>query len=255
MNGNSALVILLTSITAFAIACTPRADAPSKAAAAGTPGESAPQAPAKPEEAAQPGGQPGTVIIGGAMMINGVLDSHFRLTQFAGSNSKNRETELAKDAFVIKTDLMPSEKDALTRAQADSTFVRLGCDADVHLPAFPGLTEAKVDLSFPIVNIVANTVVLCGGARDAVTNDAISIVAKIVYSNAFGFTITGNHAKSFSIVTQYFGVNAGSSVTSETTSLESSPLGGPQISIWASDIQGDGEFRILSRGADFKKAD
>jgi hypothetical protein len=202
-------------------------------------------------DATSSGGQPGTVTLVGALVVDSSnADSRIILDVQAGKGWRGQQVELGPSTVQLKQKLSDASVLELEKLKAEKTYVNLGCDL-TNRSDLAGLEEQKIEAKVSAVSVIKAKIVLLCDAAQIAKNGMTLISADTVVLGSLQLEMVGAVDKSLSITTNELVVEADSSVLSKGKDGPSTILPGPSVSISAVAISGNGKIKIGSFGANY----
>lgn len=203
-------------------------------------------------DATSPGGQPGSISLTGAVVIDdSTLDSKVSVNVLAGKSWRGQRPDVNKGSLTLKAKFVDSTSQEIEKLKDDKTFVNLGCDISARTELKDLQAQEIKDENSLLASVIkANTVLLCG--VNPLKYGITFIIAKTVIFSSAQQNIIGAVEKMLSITAGDLIVEGGNTISSKGVDGLSTVLQAPSISIGAEKISGNGKLDISSEGASYK---
>lgn len=197
------------------------------------------------------GGQPGSVVLAGALVRDeNTLDSRITVNLLAGKSWRGQRPEVNAGTLQLKVKISDSTVQEIEKLKDDKTFVNLGCDASVR-GEVKDLEEKQIEASTsPLALIKAKVVLICDGKQ--IKSSMTLITAETVIIAGLRHEMNGAVDKSLSVSTNDLVVEGDNLIISKGKDGASTLLQGPSVSIAATKLSGNGKIEINAEGSSYQ---
>lgn len=200
------------------------------------------------------GGQPGSVVLSGALVSNeNTMDSRVTVNLMAGKSWRGQRPEVNAGALQLKVKIADSTVQEIEKLKDDKTFVNLGCDASVRseVKDLKDLEEKQIEASTsPLAVIKVKVVLICDGKQ--IKSNMTLITAETVVIAGLRHEMLGAVDKSISVSTNDLVVVGDNQIVSKGKDGASTLLQGPSVSVAATKLSGNGKIEINAEGSSYQ---
>jgi len=210
----------------------------------------------KTKDVASAGGQPGAISVSGALVIHQnsklELDNHISTATQAGLSWRGSRPLVESSAFILKAALSDATKGEIEKQKLDRSFINIGCNKLLVGRLTADLEEKNLPaISVDIEILEAHSIFICDASR--LSSSLISITGATVILSKVTLELVGTVAqRGLSIVADELQIEGENTISSDGVDGEITIVDGPNISIGANKVAGEGALKLLASGANYK---
>ncbi|MCB0361258.1 MAG: hypothetical protein KDD35_00965 [Bdellovibrionales bacterium] len=200
-----------------------------------------------------PGGQPGQVILSGALVRSeNDLDPRIEAEVMGGKSWEGFRSQVDHQVMQFKSSISNSEKEDLKNLKGEGTFVNLGCISSDYEETRGLHTKEVSEEALPVLRVLKAQVVLICDLDFKVGWTWIS--GDRVILDGVRFERIGEPKDSVTVLANKLILRGDSFILAKAVDGPSTLISGPSIAISADQLSGEGKLFIKSEGSSYLEA-